>query len=237
MDVGNLNLMVYAQGRNLIREVILPNDKPDPFAAALFGTVYEELLEYYFKRQRFTRPNYPVWRFVGKGYMKRPGSKRRIRLDYLLEDTTRKGFSPPRPGNSAGGSRLVCFEAKSWPAYQNFHTISRSNVNAFLDENESQFLDYIKCPSWEAILEGKKEYERIQPDAFGFLVFDYDHGAGEREAILEAFKARNPLLQEIESIVDLLSMVIYNKARIEKDLSNRLKRKQRIANQLFSLFL
>ncbi len=237
MSVKNPKRMVYSRGRNLIKDVILPNGKPDPFTATLFGKIYEEILEYYFRRQCFTRPGYSVWRFVGNGYAKPDGSKRRLRLDYLVEDITRQGSSPSRPGNLKGGSWLVCFEAKSWPAYQNFHTINRSNVDAFLDENEWQFLNYIKCGNCQAILDGCQDYVSIKPDAFGFLVFDYDHREGEREAILEAFKARHHLLQELESIVDLLSMVIYNKERLGTELFESLISKRRAADQLFSLFL
>lgn len=69
------------------------------------------------------------------------------------------------------------------------------------------FLQYIRCQDWYAKLDSGKTIP-ITPDAFGFLVFDYNHD--ELQSILKAFKGRwgAPKLQEIESIVDLLSMVI-----------------------------
>jgi hypothetical protein len=227
---------VHKPGRDLILRVIRPDGEespPDPFAASLFGLIYEKLLEYYFKQQKFTASNYPVWRFVGKPLVEPDGAKRRIPLDYLVEDTTRRGSSPSRPGFSEGSSHLVCFEAKSWPGFQKFHTISSKNVERFLDYNE-RFLGYIECKKWYAKLDSG-ETKEITPNAFGFLVFDYD--PRERQAILTTFSKRNRKLREIESIVDLLSMVIYNKNRLGSEFAHDLMEKQRTASSLFSLFL
>ena len=89
-----MSKMVHKQGRESILRVILPGGGKTPadkFAASLFGLIYEELLEYYFKQQKHTASHYPAWRFVGKPSVKPRGANRRIPVDYLVEDITRCG--------------------------------------------------------------------------------------------------------------------------------------------------
>ncbi len=221
-------------------DLVFPDgqDKPaDPFAAILLGRTYERLLTYYFERQRvYTAKDRPTWRAAGHAWVSKDPGGRRIPQDFLLE-------WPLEPGTGPTGHKLVCFEAKCWPAYRGLGMITKNNIGTFLAENR-RFLDYIELGVECWTIRGPESADRTRkqpphepgrkPDAFGFLVFDY--AKNEEAAILHTLQGANPHLQHIASIADMLSMVLYNEDIKEVGLLDDLKRQRETADRFFGLF-
>jgi hypothetical protein len=139
------------------------------------------------------------------------------------------------PGSGPNGGVLTCFEEKSWPGYQGFRLLTKDNVHSLQKETQ-KFIEYIDLPgeSWVVQLPGGVDEPR-RPDRFGFLVFDY--AEEDREAILTAFNAAHPDLQELESITRLLAMILYNGGLKDEAFSQELRDGQAAMQRLATLFL
>jgi hypothetical protein len=64
-------------------------------------------------------------------------------------------------------------------------------------------------------------------------VFDYDHD--QREALIARMQKKSNKLVELESIVDLFSMVLYN--GVKSPQRERLEHDQQAANRLYDTLL
>lgn len=233
----------WETGRKRLREAMglgVGSSKADPFLATVFGSFYERLLLHYFLTQRTIAADKATWRNVGTAYLQVGGTGRHLPQDFLLEWPQKQGSSPRREGYQTSDSQLVCFEAKSWPAYRGFHKLTPDNVEAFLDEND-RFLGYISAPKshWSLKLhdtEGKKigGYKETAPDAFGFLVFDFDET--DRDKLLKAFRRRNPKLVALESICRLVSMLLYNPP-LKGKVPDELRAQRKAVDELFSVLV
>ena len=65
-------------------------------------------------------------------------------------------------------------------------------------------------------------------------MFDYDEK--HREELLAAFKGRNKKLSELESIVGLLSMLLYN-APLKGKVPDELRANRKAVNELFAVLV
>jgi hypothetical protein len=117
-----------AAGRNKLLRALRADGTTDgpvsPQVARLFGGLYEDLLRDYFKSQKHTDTSKPVWRYAGEAYRVNGGG-RNVRQDFLV--TRLDGEQAVDEVN-----RLTVFEAKSWPAFRNFHGINLKNIDTFL---------------------------------------------------------------------------------------------------------
>ena len=226
----------YEKGKKAIIGVVSKNknetggdDKDvNAFVATVFGKIYEELLNYYFSRQKFTKSSYPTWHPAGVALVQRMPNASKVRQDFLLESTVDSGSGPT-------GHRLVCFEAKSWPSYRGLGYLEQHNVSKFINETDKFIKDIRREPEQWVMKFPDGEIVHQKPDSFGYLVFDYD--VKNRNKILATIQERAPEITELESITGLLSMILYNGKIRDDELAVQLKKKLNAVNVLFNLFI